>query len=232
MKKFNGKNSFGLWQGDVKDLLVREDLLEALDDQPLRFDAIKALKGEERSAAKSRKAMDVQAKWIIFNCLADNVYRRGMHIETEKSVWERLESMYIDRSLRNRLSLKMQLYRLRMKEGTRIMDHIHEFYRIVFELEFIGVEINDEDKAILLINSLPASCERLVELILMNVKEDNLTLDEVDRMLMEEDKRQCFRDSCRTRDPSLKVGEGQKKNRKSFEKGACWECGMLGHLLI
>jgi len=43
------------------------------------------------------------------------------------------------------------------KVGTPIQNHIDEFNYIIFNLESLNVKIEDEDKAILLVVSLPPS---------------------------------------------------------------------------
>ncbi|VFQ72080.1 unnamed protein product [Cuscuta campestris] len=57
-----------------------------------------------------------------------------------------------------------------MDERTTISDHVSVLNRIVSELEFIGVEIDDEDKALQLIWSLPTSYKHM-QPILMYGKE-------------------------------------------------------------
>jgi hypothetical protein len=44
-----------------------------------------------------------------------------------------------------------------MDEGTKISDHLSALNNIVSELEYIEVKIDDEDKAVRLILSLPPS---------------------------------------------------------------------------
>jgi hypothetical protein len=59
------------------------------------------------------------------------------------------------KSLANKLRLKERLYSIRMSEGTSMQSHLNEFNSIIVDLENLNVKIDDEDKAILLIVSLP-----------------------------------------------------------------------------
>jgi hypothetical protein len=57
------------------------------------------------------------------------------------------------KSLANKLRLKERLYTIRMSEGS----HLNEFNSIIVDLESLDVKIDDEDKIILLVVSLPPS---------------------------------------------------------------------------
>ena len=68
----------------------------------------------------------------------------------------RLET-YMTKSLSNKLHLKKQLYGLHMNEGTIVLEHLNFFNKVSSELLAIDVKINEEDKALILLSSLPQS---------------------------------------------------------------------------
>jgi hypothetical protein len=68
---------------------------------------------------------------------------------------KKLEELYMTKSLANKLHLKQRLYTIRMAGGTSIQSHLNEFNSICVDLESLDVNIDDEDKAILLVVSLP-----------------------------------------------------------------------------
>jgi hypothetical protein len=70
------------------------------------------------------------------------------------------------KSLANKLRLKERLYTIRMSEGTSMQSHLNEFNSIIVDLESLDVKIDDEDKAILLVVSLPTSFKHFKEIIL------------------------------------------------------------------
>ena len=61
------------------------------------------------------------------------------------------------KSLMSKIYLKRQLYSLRMKEGTKFVDHLNTFNTLIFQLTSMEVKFEDEDKAIKLLCSLPES---------------------------------------------------------------------------
>ncbi|KAL4273137.1 hypothetical protein GQ457_13G011320 [Hibiscus cannabinus] len=101
-----------------------------------------------------------------------------------------------------------------MDEGSRISDHLSALNHIATELETIGVKIDDEDKAMRLILSLPTSYEHMKP-ILMYGKE-TMDFAEIASKLISEERRLknggrdfTVRDST---DSVLAVNEKRKKN--------------------
>jgi hypothetical protein len=58
------------------------------------------------------------------------------------------------------------LHTIRMLEGTSIHSHLNEFNSIIVDLESLDVKINDKDKVILLVVSLPPSFKHFKEIML------------------------------------------------------------------
>uniref|UniRef100_A0A803NV37 Integrase catalytic domain-containing protein n=1 Tax=Cannabis sativa TaxID=3483 RepID=A0A803NV37_CANSA len=81
-------------------------------------------------------------------------------------LWNKLSSIYIKKSLANKLHLKKRMYTLRMDEGKDLRNHLDEFNKITLNLSNIGVKSEEEDLAIILLSSLPRSYEHFVDTIL------------------------------------------------------------------
>ena len=85
------------------------------------------------------------------------------------------------KSLSNKLFMKKQLYSLWMKEVTPILQHLNTFNRILSDLVALKVKIEEEDKALLLLSSLPSSCDHLVTTIMYG--KETLELEDIRKML-------------------------------------------------
>ncbi|GKA36128.1 hypothetical protein Tco_0722619 [Tanacetum coccineum] len=88
-----------------------------------------------------------------------------------------LETLYMTKSLANKLYLNQKLYTFYMSAGRKISEHIHEFKKIVLDLANIDVKFEDEDLALLLLTTLPASYEHFVDTLLYGW--EALTLEDV-----------------------------------------------------
>ena len=59
------------------------------------------------------------------------------------------------KNLTNKLYVKNQLYSLHMKEVSNLLEHLNTFNMSNTQLSSFGVNYEDEDKALLLLASLP-----------------------------------------------------------------------------
>ncbi|KAF6147308.1 hypothetical protein GIB67_009791 [Kingdonia uniflora] len=132
----------------VQDILTQGGLRKALKGKPIPITLIDGI--------VSQMVIDnEEVDW-------EDLDSRAVSGEkTAKGLWETLESLYQTKSLSNRLYLKERLHTLKMNEGMSVGDHLGSLNGIVSELESIGVKVEDEDKALQLIWSLPSSFKHL-----------------------------------------------------------------------
>ena len=112
-----------------------------------------------------------------------------------KKLWDILESKYASMTLTNRLMMKMDLYSLKMEEGSNIIDHSNKFNELVSRLQNAGETIKEEEKALLILASLPKSFKPLVQSML--VGKSTLQFDEMMNMLKESHQLMGNEDSSR-----------------------------------
>ncbi|KAL7212405.1 hypothetical protein ACSBR2_015150 [Camellia fascicularis] len=70
------------------------------------------------------------------------------------------------KSIENRLYLKKKLFRFQYREGISISIHLNAYNKILADLQNLDVAIEDEDKALLLLNSLPDTYNHLITTLL------------------------------------------------------------------
>ncbi|KAJ0075081.1 hypothetical protein Patl1_34101 [Pistacia atlantica] len=85
----------------------------------------------------------------------------------------------------SRFYLKKQLSNFRIKEGTSMSDHLNDFNQLVTKLLDFGVVIEDEDKALYLLNLLPDKYDHLVDALLYGKK--TITCHQVSMALLKHD---------------------------------------------
>jgi hypothetical protein len=144
------------------------------------------------------------------------------------------------KNLSNKIFLKRQLYNLRMKEGTKIIDHLNVFNTLICQLTNMEVKFEDEDKAVTLLCSLPESWDHLVTTMWFSTT-DTIDYDiVVGALLSEEMRKRSSKETSTTeamvvRGRSTEGGKDQKgttrsKSKDSKGKAKCWFCGKSGHL--
>ncbi|CAA3016498.1 retrotransposon, Ty1-copia subclass [Olea europaea subsp. europaea] len=149
--KFDGSGNFELWQRRVKELLEQQGMMKAL-----------SRKKPEGTLDADWEELEARAVGTIRLCLADEIVYQVMDVESPAEVWEKLESRYMSKSLTNKLHLKERLYGLKMLEGTDLIQHTNVFNQIISDLLRLEIKFDDEDKAMILLYSLPPSYDHLV----------------------------------------------------------------------
>ena len=231
IEKFNGSNDFTLWKIKMKAVLVQQGCSAALE-------------GEEKlpTNLKAEEKTDILAKAhsAILLSLTDEVLREVVDETTAAGLWKKLESKFQKKSLTNRLYQKQRLYTLRMTENMQVKDHLDNFNRIILDLQGVGVKIDDEDQAIILLCSLPNSYENFVDTMLYG--RDSISVGDVkDAMQSKELKRRVSGSNEDGSDAGLVVSRGRNKERdggsrdKSRSKSRsnrprCFHCKEKGHI--
>ena len=120
------------------------------------------------------------------------------------------------------------------------MEHLDEFNKLIVDLENIEVKYDDEDKALVLLYSLPKSYEHMVD-ILQHGREE-ITLEEVVGALKsKEHKRKIEKDGTSGDGLVMASGRSDKKDTKGKKKGRsksrdwkktfkCYTCHEEGHM--
>ena len=143
----------------MKDVMMQQGL----------WDVLKGGKeGAEEKADVKKSDLHDKAYSTLVLSLSDRVLR-----EVSK-----LESIYMTKSLTNRLHLKQKLFTFRFFDSRSIGEQLEEFAKCIDDLENIDEVIKDEDKALMLLNSLPKSYDQFKDAILLG-RDSKITYEEV-----------------------------------------------------
>ncbi|GJR68564.1 hypothetical protein Tco_0014629 [Tanacetum coccineum] len=154
VEKFDRSNDFGLWRVKMWCLLIQhgwEAVLDPFLGTITDADKTAALKTDVYK--KSHSALHL--------CLNNKVLREVNKEDSAAGVWLKLETLYMTKSLANKLYLKKRLFTFYMHSGKKLSKHIDEFNKLIGNLANIDVDIEDEDQALMLLTSLPSSYDNL-----------------------------------------------------------------------
>ncbi|XP_017981005.1 PREDICTED: uncharacterized protein LOC108663030 [Theobroma cacao] len=146
-------------------------------------------------------------------CIGDNVFNHVIDEDSALRLWAKLKKIYLAKSLSNKLQLKQKLYRLKMEENEDLMKHMNEFDGIIDQLKKVDVKVEEEEKALLFLASLPDSYEVFVESLICGM--DTITLEQAQATLMSREARKKSKEA--DRDPNGLALEIEANRRKSTE---------------
>jgi hypothetical protein len=159
---------FLLWQVKMWAVLAHHDLDDALEG--FRKTDQKAWTPDE--ARKDRKSLS-----MIHLQLSNNVLKECLEEKYVVALWLKLESICIQKDLTSKMHIKMKLFTHKLRKGGSVLMHISMFKEIVINLTSMEVKFDDEDLALLLWCSLPASYNNFRDTILYS--HDELTMVKV-----------------------------------------------------
>lgn len=185
----------------------------------------------------------------IFLSLSNNVLFNVTGDATTKEVWDRLSAMYEMASTTNKVFIMKRLYKLKMKEGCAMANHINEFNTLISQATSVGMTQDDESKAILLLCSLPSSWDGVVTAVSRSISGKNkLVFNDVAATLLSEDLRRKNdepssgeglmvvstdnrgRSHNRGRNNYHRCSKSAKRSKSRNRNGECWFCGKASHV--
>jgi len=246
IQKFNGEISFNLWKVQMRAVLIQHRLWKVL--QGLHVKPEKVTNEQWATDQKKRRGSLTDEEWeelelkavsAIQLCLTPHVLREMLDKANVVDLWARLKELYMTKSLANKIRLKEMLCTFRMAEGTFVQKHLNEFNSILVDLESLDVNIENEDKAILLVVSLPPSYKHFKEIMLYS-NSDTISFKDVKSNLLSKEKfdHDIHADPAEglvVRGRTEQKGNGNKKKNRSKSKNphsnkTCNYCGKLGHI--
>ena len=157
---------------------------------------------------------------------------RVMVLTSPKEIWDNLATQYMSRTLATKLYPKQKLYGLKMQEGLDLVEHLNVFNQMVADLARREVIVDDEEKTIILLCSLPPSYEHVVTTLTYG-KETIKIEDITTELLAWEQRRKNNAVEAPQAEGLLVSGEPSRgkveAKSKSKKKVQCFKCGDWGH---
>ncbi|KAH9704396.1 hypothetical protein KPL70_011449 [Citrus sinensis] len=176
------------------------------------------------------------------NCLAA-IGERPMEITDDK--WNEVDGNAIS-DLHLALADGRKLYTLRMAESTMVTDHINTLKTLFSQFTTLGHNIEENERAELLLQSLPDSYDQLIINLTNNNPVESLVFDDVAASVLNEESRRKNKENRQAssqqaealsvtrgrsteRGPSGSQNQGRSKSR-SKKNVKCYKCGKKGHV--
>ena len=175
VEKFNGKN-FSLWKMQMEDYLYLP--FGGKTKMPI------GMKDEEWSLL-DRKALETIRLCLVAS-VAFDISKESMI----KGLMEELSKLFEKPSASNKVFLMKKLFNMKMSEGGSVADHLNYFNTVTSQLSSVGVNFDDQIRALLFLCLLPESWNGLVMAISNSVSGcSTLKFDDVVGAILSEEMR-------------------------------------------
>lgn len=229
IEKFKGSD-FSVWKTRIRDCLYQTKDLHL------------ALVGYERKPAgmsdEEWHLLDRKALGIVRLCLDSSIVSNFTKQTTTKGLMDVLALAY--EIVPNRVFLLRKLRKTK-PESRPMQDHLNEFNTRIHQLSSLGLEFDDESKAVSFLVTLPSSWDQLVMAITTAYGTRKLIYNDVVNIVLNEDSRRMSSEECSsmgrsTASSSSRGGKGRGRSTsrdrcqsKAYQR-ECWNCGKTGHL--
>ncbi|CAH9083825.1 unnamed protein product [Cuscuta epithymum] len=164
MAPFNGKSDFSIWKQKIKCILIQQKCFKAVGETYLISDT------EDKRAEMNENACSV-----IYLNLSDSVIRKVGILESAKVLWNKLNELYTETSLPNRIFLLEKFFKFRLDMSIDIEENLDVFTKLISDIKLCGDKHIDDYSPIALLNAIPDSFSDVKSAI--KYGRDNVTLD-------------------------------------------------------
>ena len=225
LEPLKGAENFATWKIQCKMALMRDGLwgfVTGTEERPPDRDVA--------NLAKYKKQLDKAVATVVLAVDPSLLYLLG-EPSCPVTVWNTLCAQFQRKTWANKLHLRKKLYALKLQEGGSVQKHIKAITEIFNELAVVGDVIEEEDKVVHLLASLPDSFNILVTAL--EASENVPRMDVVLEKIRQQELKVTSVSSGET-EKVLLSQSSKPKHRHDFPKKKsgpkCYHCGEIGHV--
>lgn len=151
-----GKENFDTWKLQVEALLIKNDCCDFVSGEKV-MPKVEAGNAASENALRTWMEGDRKARSDLILAINPSELKQIKNCLTSNAVWNKLHEIYQSKGPARKATLLKRLILHKMGEGTNIRTHIAEFFDAVDKLLDMGISVNDDLLAIMLLYSLPGS---------------------------------------------------------------------------
>ena len=206
--------NYSTWKIQCKMALIKEGLWCIVNGTE-----VAPMEGADQQA-KFAVRRDKTLATIVLAVEPSLLYLIGADPTDPVKVWKRLADQFQRKTWANKLELKRKLFSIRLGERGSVHNHIKSMTEVCDELSAIGEPVNEEDRVVYLLASLPESYNVLVTALEASVEVPALAVV-TERLLHEKGKMKS------RSNPSSQEGALAARFKK---KPTCYYCHKIGHI--
>ena len=149
-------DNYFLWEFNARMTLARKSLIDHI--------VIKPEQAAQRDTPEW-KASDLKALAVLVKLLNPTYQSMVRSAQSAFKAWEMLRLFFAKQNLHNRVQLRKQLSDFELETGGDLMAHLLRFEELYLKLSAAGERIDDDEKLVVLLGSLPEDYDAMVRII-------------------------------------------------------------------
>ena len=224
------ENNYATWRVQCRMALMREGLWTIVNKEEIIPEVDEERFRESMEARRKFKARyDRALTTIVLSVSPQLLYLLGVEPKDPVEAWDTLENQFQKRTWANKLTLKRKLSSMKLKDSQSVSEHIRAMTEIFQELSIIGEPMEEEDRVVQLLTSLPKKFNVLVTALESNPEVPSMEI--VTERIMHEDSKLKESESHKDRNQALYAGrEGRRESEPYREPPSCYYCKKVGHI--
>ena len=219
MIKLTHKN-WMTWKPRMEDILYCRDMHEAIEGVAAKPTNMT----DEKWRKLHRKAVGTIRQWVD-----DSVFHHVSKETDAEELWKILESLFEKKTAAKKAFLIKEMVNMKFDDDTSVAVHLNNFQNVTNQLSTMGMKVDDELLALLLLGTLPDSWETFVVTLSNSASNGVLSMDTVKHNMLNEEQRRKSVGTDNEHARALYV-KGKGKNLGQRFSGDCHYCGEKGHM--
>ena len=160
IEKLVGRENFSTWAFAIKNLLLHEDLWEAIEPPAAAASTTSSGSGNGANNVDPRK--DAKAKAKIVLTIDTKLYIHVQNELTAKDTWNKLRKLFEDDGLDRRVGLVSQLINTKLSNSKSTEEYVTNVMTICHKLTNAGLIVSDEWTGIFMLAGLPETYRPMI----------------------------------------------------------------------
>ncbi|RVW62457.1 Retrovirus-related Pol polyprotein from transposon TNT 1-94 [Vitis vinifera] len=172
----------------------------------------------------------------------DNVLNHVSEEKHARSLWNKLEQLYVRKTGNNKLFLIKKMMSLNYQDGTPMTDHLNTFQGIINQLAGMNIKFEEEVQGLWLLGTLPDSWETFRTSLSNSAPDGIMNMDLVKSCVLNEEMRRKSQGSSSQSNVLVTEKRGRSKSRgpknrdrsksktNKFANVECHYCHLKGHI--
>ena len=214
---FDGK-MFDDWKIKMKVVFQFQDVADVIETGPRELSS-KATE-EDKKNYKLQQKLDGKARFLLYQCVNSQIFKKISQAETTKEAWEILIKTYGDGDKHKTVklqALKRKFEFLMMEESETVAQYLDKIQELVNAMKSCGDKVSEQHVINKVLSSLPPKFNHLVITIKETKNLATLEIEELQHSLEAHEFRMDNRKHCQ--EQVLQARTNYKTNSKGFKKG-------------